>query len=790
MKNIIKPKLDLRDFCGDKLDNGIKYIFINDKYLETSYVSIAINVGTYADTAYGLAHFLEHMLFMGSKKYPDVDYFFNKLKELGGTSNAYTDKFNTVYYFDIFNSGLNEIFDIFSRFFIDPLFKKESIEKEMNAVNNEHLKNINNDNWKLDYFINFISDTNSSINKFGTGSLETLNVPNIRELLIDFYNKYYITENISICIASSLSFDKLYKMINNTFGKIKKNDNNSNLSKYIIQKPFYNNNILKTYHLIALSKIYKLIYIWEIPILKDYLESKDFDILEYILLNNSENSLSYHFHNLGLTINLNIDILFEGKFIFYLSLTEKGFSHTDYIESVIFSYLNYIYTLNLNEYVKYIIQISDFNFNYNNKIETGNDLCNILATQHFLINTKYVLKNLMSMNPKGRKYSLNKLYKENINSDNFIKILISDKKIGIYKYKELIYYKNTFYGEILSNTKVKLRSNQILKLNIRDNKYLDSNIKLINNLDEFNIPILISNGLWREWYGACSKFNEPIINIFLQLNNNKYFNSCHNFLLTNISCNIINFILSIKFYKVFDLSYNISLSSNSTLSSIFINIKSLNDINKLKLLINDLYHFLENISENVNKISNHFIENLLLSYENMYNNIKFSNPYEYSCYLINLSILPNIYSSKELLFNLKKINNNILKKYIINELFKEVNLTILTYGNTYLFNNLFDKFKNIFILQTNKYVEPYPSNNILQNIIIKHPNKNETSICVNYLFNIGPFVPKICLLMNLTIKIFSQQFFNILRTQKQFGYLVKMSTSNYNDNYYIVKIEK
>jgi insulysin len=781
---LIKPKLDLRKFYGGKLENGIKYIFINDKYLETSYVTIAVNIGTFADTINGLAHFLEHMLFMGSKKYPDVDYYFNKLKELGGSSNAYTDNFNTVYYFSVFNDGLDEIFDIFSRFFIDPLLKKESIDKEMNAVNNEHLKNINNDSWKIEYFINFISNKNSSINKFGTGSIETLNIPNIRELLIEFYKKYYISENISICIASSLPKENLYKILFNTFGNIKKKNN----QPYLIEKPFYSENLLKTYHLKTLTEIYKLIYIWEIPNLQDYVNSKDFDILEYFLLNNSENSLSFYLYNLGYLVNLNIEILYEGKFIFYLSLTKKGFENIIKIESLIFTYLNYIYTLNLKDYAYYIKEILDFNFNYNNKIETNNNLCNLLATNHFNLDTNNVFKNSLCIGLISDN-SINDLFKKYINSDNFIKILISNEKIdNKYEYKELNFYEKTYYAILNNKSNIKLIDNKILLKIDLSNKYLDSNIKLIKKLDEFNIPIILKkNNKWREWYGGCSKFNEPIIRICLQLNKNNYANTCYNYLLTNISCDIINFILSFKFNKEFELSYNIFLKMNSTLSSLLINIKSLNDIIKLKLLINDFCIFINNISEYLNKISNDYIENLLLTYENIIKNIKFSNPYEYSIYIITLNLLPNSYSIEELLVNLKKINHNILKNYINNELFKEINLTIITYGNIYIYNNLFEDLNNIFTF--NK--EPYQQIQLqkkLNNIIIKHPNENETSICVSNFFKIGLFIPKKYLIMHLIYKIFSQPFFNKLRTEKQLGYLVKMTISIYDEIFYINQI--
>ena len=100
MIELIKPKFDSREIKGDKLDNNIKYILINDKNLDRSYVSVAIKTGSfYNPKKYdGLAHFLEHMLFMGSKKYPKEDHYNVKLNRYGGSSNAYTDKLETVYY--------------------------------------------------------------------------------------------------------------------------------------------------------------------------------------------------------------------------------------------------------------------------------------------------------------------------------------------------------------------------------------------------------------------------------------------------------------------------------------------------------------------------------------------------------------------------------------------------------------------------------------------------------------------------------------------------------------------
>ena len=563
MINIIKPKFDLRDFIGGTLENNIKYILIHDKFLKSSYVSITINIGCFADPidTGGLAHFLEHMLFMGSHKYPKVNYFFNKLKEKGGYSNAYTDQNNTVYYFNTFNDNLDELFDIFSRFFIDPLFNESTIYKEVNAVNEEHMKNINNDNWKLEYFIYFLMNKNSFLNKFSTGSLETLNKPNIKDLLLDFYNKYYNSDNISICIASSLSINKMYEIINNSFGHIEKKIS----EKIQINKPFYIENKLNIYHLKSLSNIFKLIFLWEIPNQEKYLYSRDFLILKLILLNNSENSLYFYLTNLGYIINLDISINKEGIFIFEFNLTILGFDNINTIQSILFSYLNYIYTLDIKIYAEYFKKINHINFDNNNKTSIVN-LCNLLASEHLIYNTKDVYYN--SLNICEIKKSYNELFKKYINETNFIKIIISNYDIDNYKYLELPYYTHTYYTKLNDKNKIIKYDNKIKIFNLNNN-YIDLKIDIINDLDKFNIPILINNSL-NEWYGSCSKYNEPIVNICLQLNNINYFNSPLNYLLTLLSCEIINFLLSIEFYDAFNLYYNIIFIPSTNLSSILI----------------------------------------------------------------------------------------------------------------------------------------------------------------------------------------------------------------------------
>ena len=87
---IILPLNETRSIKHHKLDNGMNVITIYDKNTKTSAAAMSVKVGhnNNPENIDGLAHYLEHMLFMGSRKYPKENYFFDKLSSSGGSTNA------------------------------------------------------------------------------------------------------------------------------------------------------------------------------------------------------------------------------------------------------------------------------------------------------------------------------------------------------------------------------------------------------------------------------------------------------------------------------------------------------------------------------------------------------------------------------------------------------------------------------------------------------------------------------------------------------------------------------
>lgn len=778
MIEITKPKFDSRKMIGGKLKNNIKYVLVQDKHLDKSYVSVAIKTGSfYNPKGYdGLAHFLEHMLFMGSHTYKGENYYNTKLNENGGSSNAYTDKLETVYFFNVYDNALLEIIDIFSRFFIDPLFAEDSVDREINAVHSEHMKNINNDMWREFQLSLDLTDKKSVLNTFITGSLNTLKHDDIREKMIEFYKQYYTTDNISICIASSKSIADQKKILKNTFGSIPKTKG----AKFKIIKPFYSKNKGKYYHIKSIANIYNLTYLWEIPIQTNYL-TKEFTLLGMMLNNPSKEGLKFHLKNMGYINNINVEVNYEGTFVITFNLTKLGLDHIDYVENTFFSNLEEIFKLdNIKEYASYYQKVAELNFNCLNNIDSEN-LCNMLAVNHHYHNTVNVFCSSFLIQDILETEKYNELYKTlNFKDMQFIKIInCQDIKMMDIKYMKAREY-NTEYAELVMN-KITIKPIKTFCHIELNNPYLDVNPVIIPDLDIYNIPKEIKP---RQWYGGTSKFNEPLVYICLELNNKMYLSSPNNNILTKLSCSILNFMINTIMYKPLELAYNINFSVSSTNSSIFINIKALNDSNKLQLLINELNNFLKNISTIFNMVSKSYIDNLIISLKETYQNIDFLNAWDYSSYYVSATTLTSEYLSETLLASIVKINYEMIHQYIGN-LCNETALTTYSYGNIISedVDHLYSCFGELFL----KNIYDLPKINFIETTKLKHKNTMEKSNCISYYYPIGSFDAKSYVILTLFINIIGQSFFDDLRTKHQLGYLVTMQIYNIRDFYYIVQ---
>lgn len=145
----IVPELDDREYRVIELTNSIKVTLVYDTNTRTASTSFNVAVGSLCnpDEVLGLAHYLEHMLFMGTEKYPTENEADRFASDNDGWINAWTDDLNTNYYFLVENSALEKMSDIYAQFFIKPLLEKDSLDREMQAVQSEYMMGYSSNFW-------------------------------------------------------------------------------------------------------------------------------------------------------------------------------------------------------------------------------------------------------------------------------------------------------------------------------------------------------------------------------------------------------------------------------------------------------------------------------------------------------------------------------------------------------------------------------------------------------------------------------------------------------------------
>jgi insulysin len=761
---MIIPKNETRIYNTKILKNGIKTVCVYDKDTDKTTVTVSVNIGSYSNPKefQGLAHFLEHMLFLGSIKYPDEKYFNNNIKKYGGFSNAWTDMFETVYYFSVFNDGIEHIMDIFSRFFIDPLFNEDAVQREINAVNSEHQKNINYDGWREYQTIKNLAKKDNKWNNFATGSNKTMNKDTIRNAMIKFYNQFYVSENISVCIISNINIKNQKKLLKSTFGNIP-----SKFKKKItIQKPIYDN-FGKTYQMIPLSDIQKIIYIWEIN--PGFAKTNKIYRIIYNLLDMfNKNSLSNFLKVNGFGdygyINIEEEV---GLFILNINLTKLGLTKLNLIDGYVNYTINNIFSKDLTKIIEYYRKINQLNFDNSDKM-------NSLVKSHILaINMhKYNLNELLSGPALIPNISL-KI--DNTIKQQFskcIKLLISQDSKIINKIIDENY--GTVYGEITN-----IYSQEIefkLEFNI-DNPFLDLKIQKNLKLDEdLEAPIFIKN---RFWFSGVTKFNEDIIKGALIFNNPKYFNTPKSYIYTVLAIECLTFYLNQELFNISMLQFNIFLSINNIYNSITINYSCLNDPIKLIQFIDKTLQLIKSPV-----IPSKIIESHIILLKENYLNVNNSNPWDYSSYYMSSKSNKNDYLIETLIKEIEEINKKELLDFI-STLFDNSSLSVLFCGAIH--NHQLPK--NIPLIEKGILLPQYNFSKIElpKDIILSHPNKEEKSNCVTITYELGNFEPNKWVHTFMTYLILEQPFFEELRTKKQLGYLVKFFLLNYGNNYYIVQ---
>lgn len=226
---VAKSENDKREYRYLILENQLRVLLVSDPMAEKAAAALNVQVGANQNPVdrTGLAHFLEHMLFLGTEKYPQAGEYQEFIAQHGGRFNAFTAAENTNYFFEIDRDQLAPALDRFAQFFVAPLFSPEYVERERNAVHSEYLAKLKDDaRREWDVYRELMNPEHPGA-KFSVGNLTTLadrDARLVRDDVLAFYHQHYSAHLMSLVVLGGESLDALELMVRSGFSSVPKHN--------------------------------------------------------------------------------------------------------------------------------------------------------------------------------------------------------------------------------------------------------------------------------------------------------------------------------------------------------------------------------------------------------------------------------------------------------------------------------------------------------------------------------------------------------------------------------------
>ena len=223
----IQPDANVR---YGKLANGMKYIIMQNAE-PPGRVSMRLHIAAGSlmerDDQRGVAHFLEHMVFNGSKNFPDSTKLIPQMQRLGiafgAHANAYTSFDETVYMLDLPNNKADTLklgFDVMRDFGDGAFLRKEEIDKERGVILAEKTSRDSVQMRLMEQQFNALLPDALLVKRFPIGTEEIIkSAP--RSVFTDFYSQYYIPSRMTFIYVGDLDVKEAEKRIIRTFGNMK-----------------------------------------------------------------------------------------------------------------------------------------------------------------------------------------------------------------------------------------------------------------------------------------------------------------------------------------------------------------------------------------------------------------------------------------------------------------------------------------------------------------------------------------------------------------------------------------
>ncbi|XP_072275730.1 nardilysin isoform X1 [Pyxicephalus adspersus] len=359
-----------------------------------SAAALCIGVGSFSDPEDlpGLAHFLEHMVFMGSEKYPDENGFDAFLKKHGGSDNASTDCERTIFQFDVQRKHFKEALDRWAQFFIAPLMVRDAIDREVQAVDSEYELARPSDSNRKEMLFGSLAKPGHPMGKFFWGNAQTLKYkPQEKNIdtharLKEFYRTYYSAHFMTLAVQSNETLDTLEEWVREIFSKIPSNGLQKPDFSHLTE-PFDTPGFNSLYRVVPIKKVHALTITWALPPQEKYYKVKPLHYISWLIGHEGKGSVLSLLRKKCWALALfggNSETGFEQNttysvFSISITLTDAGYEHFYEVSHIVFQYIKMLQQLGPQERIFQEIQKIEANeFRYQEQtdpIEFVENIC-------------------------------------------------------------------------------------------------------------------------------------------------------------------------------------------------------------------------------------------------------------------------------------------------------------------------------------------------------------------------------------------------------------------------------
>jgi insulysin len=340
-----KSPNDRKSYQLSKLDNGLRVLLIHNDGSNQAAAALAVNVGHFNDPKerQGLAHFLEHMLFLGTEKYPDGSEYQKFISQYGGTNNAWTATEHTCFFFDISAQHFDQALDRFGQFFTAPLLSSEFVDKERQNIDAEYKLKLKDDIRRLYDVHKETVNQQHPFSQFSVGNIETLaDRPGqaVRDEVAAFFDEFYRADYMTLVLEGPQCLDQLLTLAKDNFSDIKA----AACPLPAISTPLYckdNQGIM--IQVVPIKNDRQLIISFAMPSIDKYYRNKPELVIAYLIGHEGPGSilslLKHQQWAMGISAGSGINGSNFKDFNISISLTPQGEAHVDEILDIVFGYL-------------------------------------------------------------------------------------------------------------------------------------------------------------------------------------------------------------------------------------------------------------------------------------------------------------------------------------------------------------------------------------------------------------------------------------------------------------------